>query len=106
MRAGVLGEVDQFRGFSDSAQGCFGHRFRLAGQGDDAAVVVGVAFAIEQVHAGDLAHRGDDGVDLCGIAPFGEIRNAFDQSFHVVRRFFAWIMTPRFIVNAQRFTPK
>ena len=50
----------------------------------DAAVVVGVTFAIEQIDAGNFAHRGDDGVDLGGVAPFGKIRNAFDESFHEV----------------------
>ena len=78
----MLGQVNQLGGFADATQRCFGNGFGFAGDGDDAAVVVGVAFAIEQIHAGHFAHGRDDGVNFGRVAPFGEIRNTFDESFH------------------------
>ena len=69
-------------GAAHSANDGFGDSFRLAGEGDDAAVVVRIAFTVEQVDAGDFAHGGDDGVDLGQIAAFGKIRNAFDEALH------------------------
>ena len=51
---------------------------RCADEGDDAAVVVGIHLAIEQVDAGDF-HGVDDGIDLGGVAAFGEIGNAFNE---------------------------
>ena len=55
--------------------------FALADQRDDAAVVVGVHFAIEQIDAGHF-HGVDDGVNFGFIAAFGEIRNTFDERGH------------------------
>ncbi len=56
MRAGMSGEVDEFGGFTHSAQGGLGNDFGFAGESDDTTIVVGVAFAIEQVHARNFAH--------------------------------------------------
>ncbi len=81
----MLGEVNQLGGFSDAAEGGLGDGVRLAGDGDDAAVMVGVAFAVEEIHARDFAHGGDDGVNFGQIAAFGKIWNRFDESFHVVK---------------------
>ena len=44
----MLREIDQLRGFADAAQGRFGDGFGFAGERDHAAIVVGVAFAVEQ----------------------------------------------------------
>src|SRR3984957_378256 len=85
VRAGMFGEVDELGGFADAAQGGFGDRFGFAGQGHDAAVVIGIAFAIENVDAGDFAHGGDDGVNLGDVAAFGKIRNTLDDALHRVR---------------------
>ena len=81
----MLGEVDQLGGFSDAAERGLCDRVRLAGNRDDTAVMIRVAFAVEQIHSGNFAHCGDDGVNLGPIAAFGKIRNRFDKSFHVVK---------------------
>ena len=47
MRALMMGKVDQFRGATHAADGSLLHGFALAGEGDDAAVVVGVHLAVE-----------------------------------------------------------
>ena len=85
MRAGMLGQVNQLGGFSHATKSCLRNGVRLACNRDYAAIVVGVAFAIQQVHAGYFAHRGDDGVNFGHIATFGKIRDRFDESFHVVK---------------------
>ena len=77
----MMSEVDQFGGFADAANGGFLDRLAFADQGDDAAVVVGIHFAVEQVDAGHL-HGVDDGVNFGFIAAFGEIGNAFDERGH------------------------
>ena len=81
----MFGEVNQLGGFADAAQRGFGDGFGFARDGDHAAIVIGVTFAIEQVDAGNFAHGRDDRVDFGRVAPFGEIRNTFDESFHEVR---------------------
>ena len=55
---------------------------RLAGKRHHAAVMIAVAFAVEQIHAGNFAHRGHDRIHLRCVAPFGKIRNTFNESFH------------------------
>ncbi len=72
-------QVDQLRGSAHAADGGLGNRFAVADEGDDAAVMVGVHFAVEQIHARDL-HGIDDGVDLCGIATFREVGNTLNKS--------------------------
>ena len=106
VRAGVAREVDQFGGFADAAKGRFGDGVGLAREGNHAAVVVGVAFAVEQKNAGHFAHGRHDGVDFGGIAAFGEIRNAFDETFHRGYSFFEWITRRASWSWLQRFTPK
>ena len=82
MRAGMPGEVNQFGCFADAAQCGFSDGFGFAGYGDDAAVMVCVTFAVEQVDAGNFAHGRDNGVNFGRVAPFGKIRNTFYKSFH------------------------
>jgi len=79
MRAGVLREVDQLGRFADAANGGFLNSLAFADEGDDAAVVVGVHLAVEEVDAGDL-HCCNDGVDFGGVAAFRKIGNTFDKS--------------------------
>ena len=53
-------------------------------EGQDAAVVIGVLFAVEQHHIRDGEDALDDRIDFGGVAPFGKIRNTLDQlSCHV-----------------------
>jgi len=81
MRAGMRVEVDQLSGFAHPANSGFLNGFALTDQGDDAAVVVGVHFAVEQVNAGHF-HGVNDGVNFGFIAAFGKIRNTFDERGH------------------------
>src|SRR5205085_8070727 len=78
MRAGVLREINEFGGAADAANGCLSDSVTLADQGDDAAVVVGVHFAVQQKNAGHF-HGGDKRVNLGGIAAFRKIGNALDK---------------------------
>ena len=43
----MFGEVYQLGGFADAAQRGFGDGFRFARDGDHAAIVIGVTFAIK-----------------------------------------------------------
>src|ERR1700722_4565762 len=45
-------------------------------------MVVGVHLEIGEIDAGDAAHCGDNGVNLCGVSSLGKIRHAFNQSSH------------------------
>src|SRR5437660_5948277 len=62
MGAGMDVEIDNFRGLAHAADGGFLHGFALAHQSNDATVVVGVHFAVEEVDAGHL-HSVDNGVN-------------------------------------------
>ena len=77
VRALMLGEIDQFGGLADAANGGFLNGLALADQSDDAAVVVGIHLAVEKIDAGNF-HGVDDGVDFGWVAAFGKIRDAFD----------------------------
>ena len=81
MRARVLGQVDQFSGFADAANRRLGHIDGIADQGDDAAVVIGVHLAIEEIDAIHL-HGFEDGIDASLVAPFREVGNTFDECGH------------------------
>ncbi len=78
----MFGEVDQLESFANAAKRRFGDRFRFARERNDAAVVIRVALAVEDVDAFDGLHRGDERVNLRGVAAFGKIRHAFNQTFH------------------------
>ena len=62
------------------------HRLRLAGQGQDGAVVAGVARPVEE----QSARRSGDGrgktVDDLNPAAFGEVRHTLDQLGHALHR--------------------
>ena len=72
----VLAEIDQLGGFAYPADGSFLDGVAVANDSDDAAVVVGVHFAIQQVDAVDF-HGIDDGVDFGFVASFREVGDAF-----------------------------
>src|SRR5580692_10991104 len=78
MSALVLGQIDQLSRFAHSANRSLFDGLAIPNQGNDAAVVVGVHLAIEQIDARNL-HRFDDGVDFGRIAALREIRYAFNQ---------------------------
>jgi hypothetical protein len=80
-RVGALmrGEIDEFDGFGDAAQCRVRHRGGRAYKGEDAAIVVGVRFAVEQDNFRNAEDRLDDGVHLGAVAPFGEIGNALNE---------------------------
>ena len=105
MGSGVAREVDQLGGFADAAQRSLRDALGFSDKRDHAAIVVRVAFTVEEEDAGNLAHGRDDGFHFGGIAALGEIRNAFDEALHGYI-FFVWITAPRFMVRLQRFTPK
>ena len=81
MRASVDVQIDQFSGLAHAADGGLLNGFALADQSDDAAVVIGVHFAVEQIDAGHL-HGVNNGVNFRFVAAFGKIRNAFDERGH------------------------
>ena len=75
----MFGEIDQLGGLPYAANGGFLNGIALADQGDDAAVVIGIHLAVEEIDAGNL-HGFDNGIDFGRVAAFGKIRNAFHQS--------------------------
>ena len=79
VRALLLRQIDQRDGLFHRAEGGIGHGGGRTDEREDAAVVVGIGFAVEQDHLGDGEDRLHDGVDLGGIAAFGEIGDALDE---------------------------
>jgi hypothetical protein len=83
MRALMDGQVNEFSGLAYTEQRGFRNGIRVASEGHDAAIVIGVHFAVKDVHAGYAAHGGNNRFNLCGIASFGKVRNALNQSGHI-----------------------
>ena len=81
MSALMLGEIDQLRRLAYTADGRLLNSLALADQRDDAAVMIGVHLAVEQVNTADL-HSLDNGVNACFVAALRKIRNAFHQRRH------------------------
>ena len=79
VRALVLREVDQRDGLLHRAEGGIGHRGGRTDEGQHAAVVIGIGFAVEQDHLGDGEDGLHDRVNLAGIAAFGEIGDTLDE---------------------------
>src|ERR1700722_3956742 len=71
--------------FANAAQSRFSNCVRFAGESDDAAIVIGVGFAVENSYAGNFTHGGDDGLYLRDVTPFGKVRHAFDYFSHCGR---------------------
>ena len=80
MDAGVAGHVDQPRG--DAGRGDSGCEDCVGGtgEGQHGTVVIGVDLQIQKQNAGHGGSGAGDGGDDAGLAPFTEIRNAFDQA--------------------------
>jgi hypothetical protein len=81
MCSGVLGEVNKLGGLAYSADRGLRHVHRIADQRDDAAVVVGIHLAVEQIHAVHL-HGLEDGVDSGLVAPFRKVGYTFYECGH------------------------
>src|SRR5208282_727224 len=73
----VFREIDQLGSLPYSANGGFLNGVALADQRNNAAVVVGIHLAVEEIDAGDF-HGFDDGINFGGVAAFGKIGDAFD----------------------------
>jgi len=68
----MLGEIDQLGGLAYAANGGFLDGVTLADQSDDAAVVVGIHLAVEEIDSGDF-HGFDNGIDFGRVAAFGKL---------------------------------
>jgi hypothetical protein len=79
MGALMPGEIDQLGSLAHAANGSFLDGFAIPDEGDDTAVVIGVHLAIEKVDSWQF-HGFDDGVNFGGVAAFGKIGDAFDES--------------------------
>ena len=77
MRSGVVVEIDEFGRLAHAANGCFLNGFALAHNRNNAAVVIGIHFTIQQVNARHF-HGVYDGVNFGLVAAFGEVGNTFD----------------------------
>src|SRR5208337_5196523 len=82
VRALLMVQVNQFGRLADAPQSRFPYARARAHQGDDAAVMVRVHFLVEQINVRPVQQRPDDGLHLLDIAPFTEVRNAFDDGVH------------------------
>ena len=72
----VLAKIDQLGGFAHPADGSFLDGVAVANDRDDAAIVVGIHFAIQQIDTIDF-HGIDDGVDFGFVASLREVGDAF-----------------------------
>ena len=88
VRALLFREVDQGDGLFHRAKGGIGHGGGRTHEGEHAAVVIGIGFAVEQHHLGNGEDGLHDGVDLGGIAALGEIGDAL----HELSRHFILLM--------------
>ncbi len=79
MDAGMLAEIDERGGFTDASHGGFEDDGGLAGEGNDAAVVVGIGIKSENGYAVHMTGDARDGHDYVGVAALREIRHAFDH---------------------------
>ena len=96
----VPAQIDEFRGLPHGFDDAAGHRFRIPGDRNDAAVVRGVHLRVEQRHAGESGQRGRDGVHHFLAPAFAEIGHAFDDLLHV-RSSLLITMFPFLMVMAQ-----
>jgi hypothetical protein len=75
MHARVTVEINQIDGAPNSAYSRFGYRIRRAGEGDDGTIMVGVDLVVQHRDARYRVDHLEDGIDLGGVAPLGEIRD-------------------------------
>src|SRR5262249_47168885 len=79
VRTLVMIQIDQLSGLAYSSNGSFLDRLSLADESDHAAIVVGVHFAVEKVHAIQF-HGLNDGINFGFVPALGKIRNTLHQS--------------------------
>ncbi len=75
-------EVDEFRRDTDGVEDGFLDGLRLAKHRDDEAVVIFVAFVVDETNALTPFKRCDDALDLLLVASFTKIGDAFNDLFH------------------------
>ena len=82
MYAGVAGQV--YLGSAGAGEDYRGFQQRLfsSGQGEDAAVVVGIGVEVEDVDAGYRLHGGGDTFDLRAVAALAEIEDGLEELAH------------------------
>jgi hypothetical protein len=76
--AGLLGEIDELAALPAARIAASTTAARLAGDGDDRAVVIRVERVVEQAHALDL-HRRDDLAHDFGIDTLREVGDALEN---------------------------
>jgi hypothetical protein len=79
MNAAMLGEINEIARHGHRAYGRIDYSRGVAGESDDTAVMIGIAGAMENKRAADACDGAFDGCDGIQIAPFGEVRNAFEK---------------------------
>ena len=79
VRALMLGEIDEGDGLFHRAERGFGDRGGRPDEGENAAVMIDIGFAIEQHDSGDRSDGCGDRVDFRGVASFRKVRNTFNQ---------------------------
>ena len=79
MNARVLAEVKARDRLRHAAKGRLQHGLALAGQGQDAAVVIGVLVRVEERRADDAPRRRLEAGDPSGVPPLAEVGHTFDQ---------------------------
>jgi hypothetical protein len=77
MCALMLRKIDYLSGLADTAQYGFHDGLAVTDQRDDAAVVIGIHLAIEEIDAVHF-HSFNDCIDFGFVAAFGKIGNALD----------------------------
>src|SRR3981081_1864428 len=78
----VRAHVDLEVGGGDEGVRGGGHRIRVAGEGEDRAVVIDVAGLIEEPNAGDVADGLRQSVDRVAAPAFADVRHTLDQPRH------------------------
>ena len=73
VRALLLRQIDQRDGLLHRAECGIGNRGGRTDEGQHAAVVIGIGFAVQQDHLGDGEDCLNDRVNLAGIAAFRKI---------------------------------
>jgi hypothetical protein len=82
MFAAVRGEIDPAESLFGRAEGGFDDGVGRTDKGQDRAVMVGVALAVQDDDARDRLNGVDQRVNGLGLPALAEVRDALDQSIH------------------------
>src|SRR2546427_13279044 len=82
MLASVGGKVDSVEGLFSRPKCGFADGFGRSDEGQDAAVVIGVALAVQHDDAGDSLNGVDQRVNGLGLPAFAEVGDALDKTIH------------------------